>query len=80
MFKLNAIQSISQYNTQIQHFLLFKLFVFYPSQNKFQFFSHTYLLSASAFNLDQSKNLLFGKELTHCHKVLTFNGNEKEAC
>ena len=33
--------------------------VFYPQINKFQFI----LLSANAFNLDQSKILSFGKEL-----------------
>ena len=37
--------------------------VFYPSQNKFQFFSHIYLSSANAFSLNQSKILSFGKEL-----------------
>ena len=39
--------------------------VFYPSQDKFSFFSHInfILSSANAFNLDQSKNLLFGKKL-----------------
>ena len=37
--------------------------VFYPSQSKFQFFSHIHLLSADALNSDQSKILLFGKEL-----------------
>ena len=36
--------------------------VFYPSQNKFQFFRHIFFSSANAFNLDQSKILLFGRE------------------
>ena len=36
--------------------------VFYPSQNKFQFFFVTFiLLSASAFRLEQSRNLSFGR-------------------
>ena len=37
--------------------------VFYPFKNKFQFFSHLFLSSANAFNLDQSKISSFGKEL-----------------
>ena len=41
--------------------------IFYPSQFQFQFLSHIFFFfsSANAFNLDQSKYLLFGKELTH---------------
>ena len=37
--------------------------VFYPSQDEFQFFNHLILSSANAFNLDQFKIMLFGKEL-----------------
>ena len=37
--------------------------VFYPLQNEFQFLITIILSSANAFNLDQSKNLSFGKEL-----------------
>ena len=45
--------------------------VFCPSQNKLQFFSHInfILLSAGAFNLDQAKNLSFGKELEFRNKL-----------
>ena len=42
--------------------------VLYPFQNKFSIFSFTYdLLSANAFNLDQYKILLYGKELIHLY-------------
>ena len=37
--------------------------LFYPSQNKFQFLAEFNLSSANAFNLEQSKNLSFGKDL-----------------
>ena len=42
--------------------------VFDPSLNKIQFLSHIIFLSANAFNLDRSKNLLFGKELSIKYK------------
>ena len=45
-----------------QHFLLSHN-VFYLSPKKFNFSVTFILLSANAFNLDQSKNLLFGKGL-----------------
>ena len=49
-------------NAGYQHFLLFPQ-CFYPSKNKFKF-SVTFILSSTgAFNLDQSKNLSFGKKL-----------------
>ena len=38
--------------------------VFYPSKTNFNFSATFNLSSANAFNLDQSKNLSFGKELT----------------
>ena len=37
--------------------------VFYPSQNKFQIFSHIYLSPANAFHLDKPKILSIGNEL-----------------
>ena len=44
--------------------------IFHPSKNKFQLFSHIYFSSASALILDQSKKMLFGKELTGmCKKM-----------
>ena len=50
-------------NAGNQHFLLFpQCFLPFLLQNSF-FKSHLILLSANAFNLDQSKILLFGKEL-----------------
>ena len=39
----------------------FSVNVFYPSQNKFQLSFTFYLLSADAFNLDQSESLSCGK-------------------
>ena len=44
--------------------------LFYPSQNKFQFSATFILLSANAYNLDQSKILSFGRELTHHLEML----------
>ena len=44
-----------------QHFLHN---VFYPSQDKFHFFSVIFILSSvNAFNLDQSRIMSFGKEI-----------------
>ena len=40
--------------------------VFYPSQNKVQFMSHS-LLSANAFNFNKPKILQFGEESTLSH-------------
>ena len=49
-------------NAGNQHFLLFSHNVFYPQKANFKF-SVTFILSAArAFNLDQSKILLFSKE------------------
>ena len=49
--------------------------VSYPSINKFLFLSHFYFSSATGFNLDKSKILLFGKELnyTNVFKVVLHN-------
>ena len=50
-------------NAGNQHFLLFpQCFLPFPKAN-FNFSAKFHLLSASAFKLDLSKNLLFGKEL-----------------
>ena len=38
--------------------------VLFPFQKRFQLLAKSNLLSADAFNLDQSKGLLFGKELS----------------
>ena len=39
--------------------------VFYPAQQRFQFFNDIFFLSSSnPFRLDKSANLLFGEELT----------------
>ena len=44
--------------------------VFYLSQDKFQFLSQSILLCASALNLDQSKDLSFGKGLKELQESL----------
>ena len=55
-------------NAGNQHFLLFPP-GFLPFPKQISIFSVTLiLLSASAFLLEQSKNLLFGKELTTLRK------------
>ena len=62
-------------NAGNQHFLLFPQ-CFYPSQKEFLFLRCIYcfiLLSANAFNLDWSKNLLFGKELTLIMPLVTMH-------
>ena len=49
---------------------------FYPSQTNFNFLFTFILSSANAFNLDQTKNLSFGKELKRallCQKYTTQN-------
>ena len=51
---------------QVTSIFFFSHNVFYPSQNKFQFFSKIYLSSANAFNSDQSKNLSLGKRVNIC--------------
>ena len=43
--------------------------VFYPCRTNFRFSVTFILSSASAFNLDQSKNLSFGKELNIAEKI-----------
>ena len=53
--------------------------VFYPFQHNFQFSVTCILYSANAFNADEFKNLLLGKELTLYHTIPTFNDPEKEA-
>ena len=46
--------------------------VFYPSQKECPYFLITFIvLSANAFNLNQSKKLLFGKELINRSQALT---------
>ena len=43
-------------------------------------FSATFVLSsANTFNLNQSKNLSFGKELTLYHTIPTFNDPKEES-
>ena len=55
----------------------FTRYVFYPSKNKFNF-SVAFILSAeNAFNLDQSKILSFGKELTF-YQTTKFGLNQTE--
>ena len=52
-------------NVGNQDFLLFpQCFLFYPYHNNFSFSATFTLLSANAFNLDLTKILLFGKELS----------------
>ena len=46
--------------------------VFYPSQNKFQFFNHIYFVVCKCFQFDQSKILLFGKKLMYVHLHTVF--------
>ena len=45
--------------------------VFYPSQNKIQFLSHIFFFvcKINAINLDQSKNLSFGKGLNEIKQI-----------
>ena len=50
-------------NAGNQHFLLFPQCL-YPFKTKFIFSAELSLLSANAFNLDQSKKLSFGEELS----------------
>ena len=51
----------------------FSLNVFFPSNTDFNFSHTSMLLSVNAFNLDQSKILLFGKELILYQTVLSLN-------
>ena len=52
-------------NAGNKHFLLFpQCFQPYPSKNKNHHFSYFILSSANAFNLEQSRMLLYGKELS----------------
>ena len=48
---------------------------FYPFLNKFKILSHILLLSANAFNLDQSKILSFSKYLIAFSKFKAFADN-----
>ena len=57
----NSVEKGKMFRTST---LSFSYNVFYPSQNKFQFLSHFLLSSANAFNLDESKILSSGKELS----------------
>ena len=50
-------------NAGNQHFLFFPLMFFICPKTNFYFSVTFILLSANAFNLDQSKNLSFDKEL-----------------
>ena len=50
-------------NDGIQHFLLFPAMFSTHSKKNFCFKSTVILSSKNVFNLEQSKNLLFGKEL-----------------
>ena len=65
-------------NADNQHFLLFQQ-CFLPYQRKNALLAALRLSSASTFNLDRSKTLLSGKELTFYHTIPTFNDPEKEA-
>ena len=67
-------------NAGYQHFLLF-LSCFLPFQKKnFSFLATLIWSSAHAFNLDQSKNLSFGKELTHYHTIPHFDALKINSC
>ena len=50
-----------------------------PSQNKFQVYFHIYFVVCICFNLDQSKLLSFGNELTHSHTMTHFDAPGKQA-
>ena len=52
--------------------------VFYPSQKEFLFWSYIYLVICKYFQLDQSENLSFGKELSLCHIIQTFKNPETD--
>ena len=52
-------------NAGNQHFLHFPQCFYTFLRTNFKFSVIFIVLSASAFNLEQSKNLSFGKELTH---------------
>ena len=56
-------------NAGNQHFLLYQQ-CFLPVPEIFQFFSHIYVVicKINALYLEQSKNLLFGKELNYHHQ------------
>ena len=56
-------------NAGYHHFLLFPQFFFSPFTKQISNF-HSHLSSAHAFNLDQFKNISFGKGLTHYHIVI----------
>ena len=64
-------------NAGDQHFLIFQQNVLlFPKQ--ISFFSVTFiLLSVNAFNMDQSKNLSFGKDLTLSLPFATVNVAER---
>ena len=61
-------------NAGNQHFLLFPQ-CFQPFEEQISDFqSH----SANAFNLDWTKDLSFGKELTHSHTMTPFDARGKQ--
>ena len=61
-----------------QHFLLFPQY-FLPLQRQNAVCWVTFILSsANAFNSDKSKNLLFGKVLTHYHTIPSINDPVQE--
>ena len=65
-------------NAGNQHFLLFpKCFLPFPKQ--ILIFESRFFLSGNAFDLDQSENLLFGKEVSLYHVVLYLDHTEEEA-
>ena len=59
-------------NTGNQHFLLFHRIFYYIKERKHHF-SNIYLSSANAFNLDMSKILSLGEELTKMRKKVLEN-------
>ena len=65
-------------NAGNQHFLFFPQ-CFQPKSN-FSFLVAFTLSSANAFNLDRSKILLFGKELTHYHTIPHFDTPKIYSC
>ena len=62
-------------NAGNQHFLLFPQYFITLPNTKFNFFLAFILSSANAFNLDQSKILLFGQVLKHfCNALNQVSG------
>ena len=65
--------------TSIFSFSHIVFYPFYPLRHKFQFWVTFILSSANAFNLDQSKTLLFDKELKTCvsHVFISLRINKR---